>query len=107
MKNGLYIADFRTPLDEASGVIVVHDGTVYGGDSGMYYTGSVSGDDDSLQVRMVVRQHNPVTQSVFGDFTDFELKLKGSRKGEGYVFEGRSDAAPSLRFEARLKLAEV
>ncbi|PWE17599.1 hypothetical protein DDZ18_08000 [Marinicauda salina] len=107
MKNGLYIVNFRTPLDEASGVVVVQDETVYGGDSGMYYVGSVSGDETALQVRLYVRQHNPVTQSVFGDYTDFELKLKGSRKGDGYLFEGRADAAPSLRFEARLNPAEV
>ena len=104
MDTGLYIANFRTPLDDAKGVIyITHDGRVYGGDSGMYYTGEVGGADTALRVRMTVVNHDPTRLSVFGEFDQFNLTLNGKRKGEEYVFEGRADAAPSIRFSAVLK----
>ncbi len=105
MENGLYIAKFRTPLDDASGVIVVDNAHVYGGDSGMYYVGEVSGTEDRLVVTLRVRQHDDSKFSVFGDLSDFTLSLTGKKKGAGYYFEGRAKEAPSLRFEAELKLA--
>lgn len=105
MKNGLYIASFRTPLDDAKGVIVVHDGQVQGGDSGMYYRGEVSGPDNNISVRMMVVNHDPSRLSVFGEFDRFALTLTGKLEGDSYVFEGRADAAPSLRFSAVLKYA--
>lgn len=105
MKNGLYIASFRTPLDDAKGIIVVHDGQVSGGDSGMYYRGEVSGPDNEISVRMMVVNHDPSRLSVFGEFDRFALTLTGKRDGESYTFEGRADAAPSLRFEAVLTRA--
>jgi len=105
MKNGLYIASFRTPLDDSKGVITVHDGEVLGGDSGMFYRGEVTGTDDNISVRMVVVNHDPARLSVFGEFDRFALTLTGKREGDAYTFEGRADAAPSMRFQAVLKYA--
>lgn len=105
MQNGLYIASFRTPLDDAKGVIIVQDSRVLGGDSGMYYVGSVSGPETELQVKMVVTNHDPSRLSVFGEFDKFALTLAGKREGDAYVFQGRADAAPSMRFEAVLEKA--
>jgi len=102
MKNGLYIAAFRTPLDDAKGVIMIQDGTVAGGDSGMYYKGSVTGSEGDLKVNMTVVNHDPSRLSVFGDFERFDLTLQGKKKGDEFVFEGWADAAPSLRFKATL-----
>ncbi|MCP2678468.1 hypothetical protein NHF45_02855 [Maricaulaceae bacterium NA33B04] len=106
MDNGLYLAKFRTPLDDASGVVIIVDGnTAYGGDSGMYYFGEISGTEDRLTVTLRVRRHDESTFSVFGDFDDFTLSLKGKKKGSGFYFEGRASEAPSMRFEAELKPA--
>jgi hypothetical protein len=102
MESGLYVSKFRTPLDEASGVIVIQGETVYGGDSAMFYTGSLSVEGGVIEVSMRVRQHDESRLSVFGDYSDFKLTLKGRKQGAIYVFEGRADRAPSLRFEATL-----
>ena len=102
MDAGLYLARFRTPLDDASGIIVVTGDRVQGGDSGMYYTGEITGEDNNINVR----QHDATRQSVFGDVDDFTLVLTGRRKGADYHFEGRADRGPSLRFEAVLKRVE-
>lgn len=100
--SGFYIAKFRTPLDEAGGVIVVEGHTVRGGDSAMYYTGAISEEGGAIKVRLHVRQHDQSRMSVFGDYDAFHLTLTGRKHGADYVFEGRADRVPSLRFEATL-----
>ena len=102
MEAGLYITKFRTPLDEAGGVIMVDGDTVSGGDSAMYYRGRITSENGVIEVSLRVRQHDETRMSVFGDYDDFKLTLTGRRTGEAYVFEGRADRAPSMRFEATL-----
>jgi hypothetical protein len=102
MKSGFYITTFRTPLDDAGGVIVVEGDDVYGGDSAMYYVGRIVSQDDPVEVSLKVRQHDKTRMSVFGDYDNFTLTLTGRKRGDAYVFEGRADRAPSLRFEATL-----
>lgn len=102
MIDGLYVAKFRTPLDEAAGVIVISGVKVMGGDSGMYYLGEIFEDGDKITVKMNVHRHNEVALSVFGDFDSFALTLTGKKRGDGYEFEGRADAAPVMRFTATL-----
>lgn len=102
MESGLYIAKFRTPLDDASGVIIVQGDEVYGGDSAMYYVGQMTSEKSEIKVKIRVRLHDETRMSVFGDYTDFNLTLTGRRKGDTYAFEGRADRAPSLRFDAIL-----
>ena len=107
MKDGLYIARFRTPLDEASGVIVIQGTNVLGGDGGLYYTGAFTERDKRLEVKITARQYNEAAQSVFGLFETLNLTLTGKAKGNGYEFEGRADAAPSMRFTATLEPAAL
>lgn len=102
MESGLYLTQFRTPLDDARGVIFVQGDTVAGGDSAMYYRGSISEEGSLIKVSLRVRQHDETRMSVFGDYSDFTLTLTGRKHGSNYVFEGRADRAPSLRFEATL-----
>lgn len=107
MQTGLYLTRFRTPLDDAGGVIYIDGGRVYGGDTAMYYVGEILTESEEIRVRLRVRQHDMHRQSVFGDHSDFALTLTGRKKGAEYVFEGRADKAPSLRFEATLKPAPI
>lgn len=107
MQDGLYIARFRTPLDEAMGIIVLRDNEVLGGDAGMYYAGHVEDRNGRIQVNMTVRRHQEAALSVFGDFEKFDLTLTGRKAGEVYEFEGRANAAPSMKFTATLKPAKV
>ena len=62
MKNGLYAVQFRT-LDGgnslASGVVVIQDGAVYGGDGFLYYTGSYSFKGGQVKGELVLHQHTP------------------------------------------------
>ena len=106
--DGLYTIRFRTPLDDASGVVVVIGDTVYGGDTGMYYFGKLARlSDGKVSVNVEIRRHNEATHSVFGDFDGFKMTLTGFPHGEEWKMEGRADAAPSLRFEATLRRAKL
>lgn len=105
MDPGRYIARFHTPLDDASGVIFIQGDDVYGGDTAMYYIGRITGENGKITVTLRVRQHDRERISVFGEIEDFILSLTGKRKGEDYVFEGRADRAPSIRFNATLSRA--
>lgn len=105
--DGLYTARFRTPLDDASGVVVVLGDTVYGGDTGMYYFGRFAERDGEIEVNLEIRRHNEATHSVFGDFDGFKMTLKGRKVGDEWRCEGRADAAPSLRFECTLRKARL
>ncbi|XBQ15304.1 MAG: GrlR family regulatory protein [Oceanicaulis sp.] len=107
MDTGLYIARFRTPLDDAAGVIYVDGDQVYGGDTAMYYVGKITGEDGKISVSLRVRQHDRDRMSVFGEVEDFTLTLTGRKTGDEYAFEGRADRAPSLRFQAVLKKAPL
>jgi hypothetical protein len=102
LNDGLYIAKFRTPLDGSGGVVVVQGSAVYGGDSGMYYTGEITENGNKIEVKMQVRQHDETRMSVFGDIDQFSVTLTGKKAGKDYYFEGRSKEAPSMRFEATL-----
>lgn len=102
---GVYIAKFRTPLDESQGVVIVNDDKASGGDSAMFYTGEISGTENKIEVSLRVRQHDNDKFSVFGDVSEFTLRLNGRKRGQSYAFEGRADRAPSLRFEAILSPA--
>ena len=102
MESGLYLSKFRTPLDDAGGVIMIQGDDVYGGDSAMYYMGRIKAENDHIEVSLRVRQHDNTRMSVFGEYSDFMLTLKGRKKGNSYEFEGRADRAPSLRFDAIL-----
>ncbi|KAA5804581.1 hypothetical protein F1654_00805 [Alkalicaulis satelles] len=107
MQSGLYVSRFRTPLDDAGGVIYIDGNRVYGGDTGMYYVGEIISEGEEVRVTLRVRQHDDSRQSVFGDHRDFRLSLTGRKRGAEYVFEGRADKAPSIRFEATLRLAPL
>jgi hypothetical protein len=65
IKNGLYslTATSRGGVDgEVGGVLVLHDGDLYGGDSYVYYTGSYECSDGKWQGKMTSQEHTPTTR---------------------------------------------
>jgi hypothetical protein len=49
LENGKYSAWFRTPLGEGTGVVLLKDGQITGGDTVLAYTGSYNQDGDTLR----------------------------------------------------------
>lgn len=65
IKNGLYALSataINSEDSEVSGVLVLRDGEVHGGDAYVYYTGSYECTDGHWQGKMTSREHTPTTR---------------------------------------------
>jgi hypothetical protein len=100
---GTYKAEFTTPLGEGSGIVVVENGRIRGGDSGMLYLGEYTGSGDSITATVKISRHS-VTQavaSVFG-IDNATINLKGLTTPTSATVEGTSPQAPGIQFHAVL-----
>jgi T3SS negative regulator,GrlR len=72
-----------------SGVVVIHQGRVFGGDSGFMYTGNVKVEESIVHVDIDVSRHtNFPTQSIFGQMSNFHLKVSGSPNSDTFTLTG-------------------
>lgn len=86
MRNGIYEAQFHTANDNGSGLLVVRDGTVNGGDPWFLYRGEVRPVGDNHVVgRLRVTQWQNGNTSVFGTTGEFYLDVTGTIDGHGTV----------------------
>lgn len=105
MQNGLYRVTFQTPMGQGAGVVVVEDGTVRGGDSGMYYVGTFQEANNQFTATLRVRRHSNQLgiPSVFG-IDDVNLTLQGTSTANSATVRGTSAQAPGVQFQAQLAL---
>ena len=104
MKNGIYKVEFKTQLGSGTGVIVVSENSAKGGDSLMYYTGTLEKvADNKIDIKIHVKKHSNVANmtSTLG-LDDAHLILSGTSFGETATFHGRVEENPSVSFEAHL-----
>jgi hypothetical protein len=109
MQNGLYKAQFKTSGGErervGTGVVFVQDGKIRGGDSGMFYVGTLSKSGDDLNIQVECKPHVEITRekplSVFG-VDHLHLDLKGKVDGNGAIFTGHAKETPKLTLQAKL-----
>ena len=66
LANGSYSAWFRTPLGEGTGIVVLRDGSVSGGDTVIAYSGSYRQDGNDFSADIAIKRHSPGQLSVFG-----------------------------------------
>lgn len=105
MQNGLYKASFQTPMGQGTGVVVIADGSVKGGDSLMCYTGTFQEANNQFTATLHVRKHSDVAGmfSVFG-LNDVHLTLQGTTTDTSATIQGTAAEAPGVRFQAQLTL---
>lgn len=103
MKNGLYKVHFQTPLGQGTGVVVVNNGRLSGGDSLMYYSGTYEESGNKFNANVLSAKHStiPGMQSVFGK-DRVNIKLSGSSTESSAVCKGSSPDAPGISFSAEL-----
>ncbi len=80
-----------------SGVVVIDKGRVFGGDSGFMYTGNVNVEGSIVHVDIDISRHSdfPI-QSIFGQMSNFHLKVSGSPNSENFVLTGNLVENPAL-----------
>jgi hypothetical protein len=106
LKNGQYSAWFRTPLGEGTGIIMLRDGRVSGGDTVLEYAGSYRQTGDKFTAAISTKRHTPGQLSVFG-IDNVDLAVTGKSAGTVASCRGRSLQEPGMDFEATLvRIAE-
>ena len=101
LTNGKYSAWFRTPLGEGTGIVVLQDGTVTGGDTVIAYSGSYQLDGDDFSADIAITRHTPGQPTVFG-IDNVDICLTGKSAGTVASCSGRSRQEPSMAFEATM-----
>lgn len=104
MRDGLYKVTFHTQISSGAGVVVLQGGTIRGGDSIMYYTGTYAEDGDRFTAEVATDAHTkvPGMGSVFG-IDRVHIRLAGLSKGDTAEVTGKSREAPDVRFRAILE----
>ncbi len=107
MQNGLYKVAFQTPMGQGAGVVVIADGTVKGGDSGMYYVGTFQEVTDQFTATLHVQRHSNMAgvPSVFG-VDNVHLTLPGTSTNTSATVQGTAAEAPGVQFQAQLTLIQ-
>lgn len=103
LKDGLYRVHFQTPLGWGAGILHAVGGRLWGGDSGMFYTGSYSqtGSDITAEIRTARHSQMPGIVSVFGR-DDVRVNLRGVVEGDLARFTGAVPEAPGVAFSAEI-----
>jgi hypothetical protein len=101
LRNGSYSAWFRTQRGEGTGIVVLNDGKVTGGDTVLAYTGSYVEDGDAFTALIATRRHTPGQPSVFG-IDNVDLILTGKSTATTASCTGTVEQLPGMTFEATL-----
>lgn len=104
LTDGLYKVSFQTPLGAGFGVLAIEGHALMGGDSSMYYVGTIAQNGDSFTADVMAREHSsvPGMGSVFG-VPEAKIVLEGTSAGTKATARGSSPDAPGLTFMATLE----
>jgi hypothetical protein len=109
ISNGLYSIHLKV-LDGMAGgltgVMLLKDGRIFGGDAFFYYLGSYSSSNGRWKGQMVNQEHTPARgeDPVFGGH-EIGIGFSGTCDAQGGTLEGTALAGKrSIRFDAELKL---
>jgi hypothetical protein len=109
MIKGLYGVIFGTPAGDVGGsVVVFSDGRVQGGDVTYFYDGVIrSSSGGVVEADVRVQKYQETGESVFGNLSDFSLKLSGQAVGSSFVMSGHvvGDTSARITVQCR-KLAD-
>jgi hypothetical protein len=77
---------------------------MWGGDAGLFYTGTYQTDADNVTATVTTNRHtqHPGIASVFGR-DQVKISLKGVFAGDTAKFKGSAPEAPGVSFTAELK----
>jgi hypothetical protein len=107
--DGFYSVDFSAVTKGAKGIVIVESGKVRGGDDQYLYSGTVTGPDERLHVKLAVKAYVPGAVTVFNTTSGkFELELTGNVIGQDLQFSGAAPipGAPGITIRAH-RLASV
>jgi hypothetical protein len=102
--NGLWTAEFGSSAGlYGTGVVVLHDGIVMGGDDGYYYLGEYALDDSLFSAAIRITPFVHGKPSIFNTFGQaFTLRISGQITGDTITAQGHPEDMPTLSFGVKL-----
>ena len=102
--NGLYSITFKAGSEGpiGSGVVVLHNGVLLGGDDALLYTGSYQHSEGRFQATVRTSRHTENRPSLFG-LDKSTMSFAGKVVRDGATAFGASTEAPSVTLEVSLK----
>lgn len=101
LDDGEYAAWYKTPWGEGTGIIILADGKLTGGDSVLAYSGSYEITGDHFTAVVFTERHSPGQPSLFG-IDNLELKVEGKLNDKTAVCSGHARHAPDVPFHVTL-----
>lgn len=101
LSNGKYSAWYRTPLGEGTGIVVLRDGNVSGGDTVIAYSGSYRQHGDTFSADIAIKRHTVGQMTVFG-IDDVEISLTGKSTATVASCRGKSKPEPGIEMEVTM-----
>jgi hypothetical protein len=101
IEDGEYAAWYKTPRGEGTGIIVLANGRLTGGDSVLAYSGSYQIKGDHFTAVVFTNRHSPGQPSLFG-IDNIELEVEGQSNGKTVSCSGHARHAPEVPFHVTL-----
>lgn len=103
LQNGLYSISFKDAAGraEGSGVVVLHDGVLLGGDDVLFYSGSYQQKSNRFKATVTTSRHTEGRASLFG-LEEVAISFAGTIVRSSASGFGASANFPEVRLEVRL-----
>jgi len=101
LQNGEYAAWFKTPRGEGTGILLLTNGKITGGDSVLTYSGSYQVDEDRFTAVVSTKRHAAGQPTLFG-IDEVQIEVVGKSTGTTASCTGAAKQAPDLPFQATL-----
>jgi hypothetical protein len=101
IQDGEYAAWFKTPRGDGTGIVLLANGAITGGDAVLTYSGWYEVHEDHFTATVSTRRHAAGQPSLFG-IDEVDIKLTGQLHGTTASCFGTAEQAPELSFRATL-----
>ncbi|WP_423821322.1 GrlR family regulatory protein [Salinisphaera sp. SPP-AMP-43] len=106
MIEGFWVVRFRSNQELfGAGVVVLHKGHAYGGDSAYSYRGTYQVDDNGeMRAQLRIEEHTAgITGNVMGAIGDYDLELTGQVQAKRFNMDGRVAQDSSRKMQVELE----
>ncbi len=103
MIEGLWTIEFTSPIGFGTGVMVLTDRRLLGGDAGYYYSGEYTVNDHHIDGKAEIVRFDRNSLSVFGDMDSFTLDFDGEISEDSIVGVASLADQPELKAEIRCR----
>jgi hypothetical protein len=101
IQDGQYVAWYKTPRGEGTGILFLANGKITGGDSVLTYSGSYEVDQDRFTAVVSTKRHAAGQPTLFG-IDEVQIEVAGKSTGMTASCTGAAKQAPELAFQATL-----